>query len=68
MLDFRLTDQQETLRQHARQFALDEILPVAWASDARNETPVAVLRKAYDAGLMNTNIPENFGGKGLGLI
>jgi len=68
MLDFRLSDQQETLRQHARQFALDEILPVAWEFDARNETPVALLRKAYDAGLMSTNIPSTFGGPGLGLI
>ena len=68
MLDFNLSPDQETVRAEARQFALEEVLPVAWEYDSRNETPMAVLRKAFDAGLMNTDIPEVYGGKGHGLV
>jgi acyl-CoA dehydrogenase len=68
MLGFRLSDDQEKIRSHARQFARNEVLPVAWACDSRNQTPRALLRKAFDAGLMSTNIPEASGGRGLGLL
>lgn len=68
MLDFRLTPEQEQLRQRARQFAVRELLPVAWYYDEIDATPKAVIRKAYDAGLINLNIPAQYGGLGLGLL
>ncbi len=68
MLDFTLTEEQLDLRQKAREFAVKEILPVAWHYDQRDRTPLQVIRKAYDAGMMNTNIPKAYGGKGYGLI
>ena len=68
MLDFTLTPSQENVRTQAREFALTEVLPVAWEYDSRNETPMEVLRKAFDAGLMNSDIPEEYGGKGHGLV
>jgi acyl-CoA dehydrogenase len=68
MLDFRLTPEQEQLRLKARRFAIDELLPVAWYFDEIDATPTAVIRKAWEAGLINLDIPEQFGGPGLGLL
>ena len=68
MLSFNLTAEQEALRQEAREFALDEVLPAAWRFDEKDELPLFVLRKAFDAGLMNTDIPKAYGGKGLGML
>ena len=68
MLDFTLTPEQIELQQKAREFALKEVLPVAWHYDEKDETPLPVLRKAYDAGIMNVGIPKAYGGRGLGLI
>lgn len=68
MLDFTLTPEQLELQQKAREFARQEILPIAWYYDEIDETPVPLLRKAYDAGLMNGDVPAQYGGKGWGLI
>ena len=45
------------MRQKARDFALKEILPVAWHYDRRNELPLQILQKAFKAGLMNADVP-----------
>ncbi|MFZ7126348.1 MAG: acyl-CoA dehydrogenase family protein [Desulfobacterales bacterium] len=68
MLDFELTPEQIALQQQARDFALKELLPVAWEYDQKDETPLQVLDKAYDAGLINGDIPTKYGGKGLSLL
>ena len=68
MLSFNLTAEQKALRQKAREFALNEVLPAAWRFDEKDELPLFVLRKAFDAGLMNTDIPKVYGGKGLGML
>ncbi|MCU0562255.1 MAG: acyl-CoA dehydrogenase family protein [Desulfobacterales bacterium] len=68
MLGFQLTPEQVEIQKAAREFALKEILPVAWHYDAVDDTPLPVLRKAWEAGLMNTDIPAAYGGKGYGLI
>lgn len=68
MLDFSLSPEQLALQKHAREFALKEILPVAWYYDEKHETPLHVLRKAFDAGIMNGDIPKAYGGKGYGLL
>lgn len=65
-MDFRLTQEQEQLRDLARDFARNEIRPVSAHHDKTGEFPEAVLRKAWELGLMNTHIPEAFGGLGLG--
>ncbi|MCK5695922.1 MAG: acyl-CoA dehydrogenase family protein [Desulfobacula sp.] len=68
MLNFSLTPEQLELQKRAREFALNELLPVAWYFDEKNETPLFVLKKAFEAGLMNTDIPEKYGGKGYGML
>ena len=68
MLDFTLTPEQLELQQKAREFARKEILPIAWYYDEIDETPLPLLRKAYDAQLINGDIPQQYGGKGWGLL
>jgi acyl-CoA dehydrogenase len=68
MLNFSLSPAQLKLQKKAREFALKEILPVAWYYDEIDETPLPVLKKAYEAGLINADIPKEYGGKGYGLI
>ena len=68
MIQFSLTDDQIQLQSMARSFALQEILPVAWYYDEKDEMPLSVLRKAYDRGIMNITIPKKYGGPGYGLM
>jgi acyl-CoA dehydrogenase len=68
MLGFHLTPEQVEIQKKARAFALKELLPVAWHYDAVDETPLPVLRKAWEAGIMNADIPKDYGGGGLGLV
>jgi acyl-CoA dehydrogenase len=68
MLGFQLTPEQVDIQKTAREFALKEILPVAWHYDAVDDTPMPVLRKAWETGIMNCDIPRQYGGKGYGLL
>ena len=68
MLGFTLSPEQEKLRDKVRDFALREVLPVAWHYDEIDEVPLRVLKKAFDEGIMNTDIPREYGGPGHGLV
>jgi acyl-CoA dehydrogenase len=68
MVDFTLTDEQKDLRELARDFAEKEIRPVAWDLDRDGGWPQAIIDKAHEVGLMNTHIPEEYGGPGLSCI
>ena len=68
MLNFDLTPEQMEIREKVREFARREILPVAWYYDKQDEIPLEILKKAFDAGIMNTDIPEEYGGKGYGAV
>jgi acyl-CoA dehydrogenase len=58
MLGFDLTPEQLEIQGKARLFALQEILPIAWQYDGRDELPMTVLQKAFDAGLIGADIPK----------
>ena len=68
MPDFTLTDEQRQIRDLAREFAQQEIAPAAPAHDKSGEFPREICRKAWELGIMNTHIPEAFGGAGLGVF
>lgn len=68
MLNFSLSQEQLAIQKKARDFAVREILPVAWYYDERDEIPLFILRKAFDEGLMNADIPKEYGGQGQGLV
>lgn len=65
MVDFTLTDEQKDLRELAHSFAEKEIRPVAWELDKEGTWPQEIIDKAWEVGLMNTHIPEEYGGPGL---
>jgi acyl-CoA dehydrogenase len=65
VVDFTLTDEQKNLRELAHDFATKEIRPVAWEYDRDGTWPEGVLQKAWEVGLMNVHVPEEYGGPGL---
>src|SRR4051812_40949489 len=64
VVDFTLTDEQKALREMAHDFAAKEIRPVAWEYDKEGTWPAEVLNKAFELGLMNSHIEEEYGGPG----
>jgi acyl-CoA dehydrogenase len=64
MLDFTLTEEQRNIRELAHDFAEKEIRPVAWDYDRDATWPQEIIRKAWDVGLMNSQLPEEYGGAG----
>lgn len=68
MVDFQLTGEQEQIQQLAREFAEKEIRPRASHHDRTGEFPREICRKAWELGLMNTHIPQEYGGLGLGVF
>jgi alkylation response protein AidB-like acyl-CoA dehydrogenase len=67
-MDFRLTAEQEMIRDAAREFAQAEIVPIAAKFDASGEFPVETIRKMGELGLMGIEVPEEYGGAGLDSI
>src|SRR5207245_9506846 len=65
MVDFTLTDEQRSLREMAHDFAVGEIRPVAWDYDRDGTWPQEIIEKAWEVGLMNVHIAEEYGGPGL---
>jgi acyl-CoA dehydrogenase len=65
MVDFTLTDEQKALRELAHDFAEKEIRPVAWEYDRDGTWPGDLLRKAWEVGLMNIHVPDEYGGAAL---
>lgn len=67
-MDFRLTDEQEMIQAAARDFAINEIAPVAAEFDASGEFPLANIQKMGELGLMGIEVPDSYGGAGLDTI
>jgi acyl-CoA dehydrogenase len=68
VVDFTLTDEQKALREMAHDFAEKEMRPVAWEYDKEGDWPQPVLEKAWELGLMNSHIAEEYGGPGIGAL
>ncbi|MFW9802109.1 MAG: acyl-CoA dehydrogenase family protein [Candidatus Thorarchaeota archaeon] len=68
MVDFNLTKEQTDLRDRAREFAQEYMIPYAHYYDKTGEFPRPIIKKCWEAGLMNLAIPKEYGGLGLGAI
>src|SRR5919199_4753705 len=66
MIGFELSDEQKALQRLAREFSQNEIAPVAKDYDRTGEFPWPIIHKAYELGLLNITVSEQFGGGGLG--
>lgn len=67
-MDFKLTEEQMALQKKAREFAVNDVLPVARKYDESEEFPLPVIKKAWDISLLNLGIPKEYGGPGFGLL
>ncbi|CAG8537680.1 9327_t:CDS:2 [Ambispora leptoticha] len=65
---FALTEEQRNIQELAHNFAKEEIIPKAAHHDITGEYPTEIIKKAWELGLVNTHIPQEFGGLGLGVF
>ncbi len=68
MLSFEVTAEQKILVEETRRFTREKIIPVAAKADKTHEFPMDVFKEAWDLGLVGPNIPEAYGGAGLGEV
>jgi len=62
---FELSEEHEMIRQAARDFAQNEIAPVAEEFDKSGEFPLETIRKMGEMGFMGIEVPEEYGGAGM---
>lgn len=68
MLSFKLSPEEDSLRSLAREFAKQELLPVAAEYDRSGDVPWPVIKKAWEIGFLNMGVPEEYGGGGQGIL
>ncbi len=62
VIGFELSDKQKELQKKAREFALNEILPVVNYFDEHDQFHLYLLKQAWAAGLNNLQLPDRYGG------
>ena len=65
---YELSDDLKMLRDLARDFAHKEIMPKAAEYDVNGEWPWEIFKKARNVGLVNLNVPEEYGGIGASVL
>ena len=64
MVSFTPTEEQQQLIDTIKRFASDDVQPIAHEADENERIPSNILKTGWDMGLIQTAIPENFGGLG----
>jgi len=68
-MDFRLTEEQQELRDTARRYAREKLVPIAEELERTGEPPSHELIREYaEMGFLGINIPTRLGGMGLGSL
>jgi alkylation response protein AidB-like acyl-CoA dehydrogenase len=62
---FPLTDEHKMIRQAAREFAQNEIAPIAAEFDETGEFPYETIMKMGEMGFMGVEVPEEYRGAGM---
>lgn len=65
-MDFSFPKEYELLRRMIREFAQNEVAPIAEEVDVEEKVPMDVIRKAGKLGLMGIPFPQEYGGAGAG--
>jgi len=68
MVDFELSEEQKAIRDTVRKFVKNEMMPVAGDYDESAEFPLEVMQKAFEIGVLNAEVPTEYGGGGLGCM
>jgi len=64
-MDFELTEEQQLIRQTAREFARREVFPKAAEIDANHRYPEELVAQMAELGFMGVAVPEEHGGAGM---
>src|SRR6185295_2388076 len=64
MVSFQPTEDQQLIRDTVASFAQEQIRPVAHEADETGNIPSSVVQQAWDLGVVQSVIPEAFGGAG----
>ena len=64
MVNFEPSEEQHLIRDTVRQFAVEQIRPAGRPADETGQIPEALVEHAWELGLVQNNIPEEFGGHG----
>jgi acyl-CoA dehydrogenase len=67
-MDFGLSDDQQRLVETARKFTREKIIPVAGKLDEHGTFPKELFEEAWEVGLMNAEVPQEYGGLGLSTV
>jgi acyl-CoA dehydrogenase len=67
VIDFELSQEQKELQKRTRDFVQEFMLPHAHYYDKTREFPLPIIKKCWEARLMNLSIPSDYGGLGLGV-
>jgi alkylation response protein AidB-like acyl-CoA dehydrogenase len=67
-MDFKLTPEQEMIRDAVREFTEKEIKPVAALYDEERQFPYQNLKRMAELGMIGMNIPAEYGGSEAGVI
>ncbi len=68
MVDFTLSEEQLMIRDMAREFCDEEVIPYAEEWDREGTYPLETIKKAHELGLLNVTIPEKYGGQGMSAL
>jgi acyl-CoA dehydrogenase len=68
MPSFSLQEESLAVQALAKEFAQNEIAPVAAEHDRQARHPQEIIEKAHGVGLMNMTVPQEYGGAGLGML
>jgi acyl-CoA dehydrogenase len=64
-MDFSISEDQQRLVETARKFTKEKIIPVAGKLDEHGTFPKSIFEEAWEIGLMNVEVPQEYGGLGL---
>ncbi|MBE9472025.1 MAG: acyl-CoA dehydrogenase family protein, partial [Chloroflexi bacterium] len=64
-MDLQLSDEHRMIRDMARDFAQNEIVPIAAEHDETGEFPYETIAKMGAQGFMGIEVPEKYGGVGM---
>ena len=65
MIDFELTDEQQLIRETARDFSDRELGPRARENDRNEHFDTELVQKMADMGFLGAIVPEEYGGRGV---
>lgn len=68
MFEFKLSEEQQMLREMVREFTNNEIKPIAAKIDSDEKIPRELIDKLAEVGILGVAFPEEYGGSGFGEV